>query len=559
MQHHNFNIINRRDFLSTVGKAGIAAALASIANVPGFLKRAMAEGTIGSGKKVLFIWLRGANDSLNSVIPWGDPAYVTARPDIKIPFDANGVYTPTGVPAAFPLAGSASTYGFYPMAIPLGNGFAALHPSLKFLAPVYNAGDLALIHRVGYPKQSRSHFDSQNYWENGNPNNNLSKDGIFYRTILESGLAGIGVTGVSIQNSLPLILRGSEAALTNLTDPVRYNLLSIPTPVGDPKSDASIATANGYAVSPKMNRDLLRNQYSGLQQTLNAFAAINFTEAGNTYRDGDVPGDGVGSGITDNDTAWANAWGGQGYYLFPTSNDKNGGWRRTPGGATDGNKYVVNPTHQGFFYNLKAAALVLNHTSAIIAGTELGGFDTHLQQIQNGNSTLGNHADLQRVIGWSMYALRKYFSLYAANVSWNNLVVVTLSEFGRTTRENNDNGTDHAEAGAMWVAGGAVKGFGKPGSPGGVLNCNPSDTIQWNTGNNGSMFGISGSYLKRAVDYRSVLGEIIRKHLGATQNQLNRIIPAYANEAQEHLLSGGTVTSPIDSVNTDIRGEVGIL
>jgi len=125
MQHHHFNIINRRDFLSTVGKAGIAAALASIANVPGFLKRAMAEGTIGSGKKVLFIWLRGANDALNSVIPWGDSAYQTARPDIKLPFDVNSVYTPTGVPAMFPLAGSGSTYGTYPMAIPLGNGFAA--------------------------------------------------------------------------------------------------------------------------------------------------------------------------------------------------------------------------------------------------------------------------------------------------------------------------------------------------------------------------------------------------------------------------------------------------
>ncbi|HEY0552565.1 MAG TPA: DUF1501 domain-containing protein, partial [Verrucomicrobiae bacterium] len=509
MQHHHFNIINRRDFLSTVGKAGVAAALASIANVPGFLKRAMAEGTIGSGKKVLFIWLRGANDSLNSVIPWGDSAYATSRPDIKLPFDAGTTYSTAGIPADFPLAGSASTYGNFPFAVRLGNGFAALHPSLKFLAPVYNAGDLALIHRVGYPKQSRSHFDSQNYWENGNPNNNLSKDGIFYRTILESGLAGIGVTGVSIQNSLPLILRGSEAALTNLTDPVRYNLLSIPTPTGDPKSDSSIASANSYAVSPKMNRDLLRNQYAGLQQTLNAFAAIDFTENGNAYRDYDVPGDAVGSGITDNDTAWAAAWGGQGYYLFPTSNDKNGGWRRTPGGAMDGNKYVVNPGHQGFFYNLKAAALVLARTSAIIAGTELGGFDTHLQQIQNGNSTLGNHADLQRVIGWSMYALRKFFSNpgYSPNVSWNNLVVVTLSEFGRTTRENNDNGTDHAEAGAMWVAGGAVKGYNK-GNPSGVFNCGPSDGIPWVTGGSGSMFGISGSYLKRNTDYRSVLGEV---------------------------------------------------
>src|ERR1051326_5783392 len=185
MKHYNFNIMNRRSFLSTASKMGMAAALASIMNVPPFLKRAMAEGTIGSGKKVLFIWLRFGNDSLNSIIPIVDSAYnTTNRPTLMIPKDAINYTTPG--PADFPLAGAGSSYGSYPFGIRLGNTFAALHPSLKFLAPVYNSGDLAIIHRVAYPKQSRSHFDSQNYWENGNPNNNLSKDGIFYRTIMES-------------------------------------------------------------------------------------------------------------------------------------------------------------------------------------------------------------------------------------------------------------------------------------------------------------------------------------------------------------------------------------
>ena len=68
------------------------------------------------------------------------------------------------------------------------------------------------------------------------------------------------------------------------------------------------------------------------------------------------------------------------------------------------------------------------------------------------------------------------------------------------------------------------------------------------------MFGVSGRYLRRNTDYRSVLGEVIRKHLGATQNQLNRIIPGYANPG-EFLLSGGT--SSVDG--TSIRGELGIL
>src|SRR5205085_674832 len=155
----------------------------------------------------------------------------------------------------YPQAGAGSTYGSFPFAIRLGNTFAALHPSLKFLAPVYNSGDLALIYRVSYPKQSRSHFDSQIYWENGTPNNGINKEGIFYRTILESGLDNLGSRGVTIQSSLPLIMRGSDAAMTNLTDPLRYNLLGIPSGnpsgVGDLKADSSIATGNTYGYAPK--------------------------------------------------------------------------------------------------------------------------------------------------------------------------------------------------------------------------------------------------------------------------------------------------------------------
>lgn len=68
------------------------------------------------------------------------------------------------------------------------------------------------------------------------------------------------------------------------------------------------------------------------------------------------------------------------------------------------------------------------------------------------------------------------------------------------------------------------------------------------------MFGASTRYLSRNTDFRSVLGEVIRKHLGATQPQLNRIIPGYAL-AGENLLAGGT--SSVDG--KAIRGELGIL
>ncbi len=541
MQH--FNIITRRGFLDRSFKIGLGVALSTLVDIPLVVKRALAEGTIGkNGKKLLFIFLRGANDSLNSVIPIQDSAYATSRPTLKIAPDPLTDYSAIGS-CDFPTSSAPAdpTFG-YANAIRLGNGFAALHPSLKFLAPVYNAGDLALVHRVGYPKQSRSHFDSQNYWETGNPNNNLVKDGILYRTMVESGLANSNpLTGVSFQSSLPLILRGSAAAMTNLGDPTRYNLLGIPnTTVGNTKADNAVTNANGFPFADKKNRELLNLQYKNLSDTLSIFASLNFSEAGNTFRDD--PG-------TDNDTTWANAGTG-GYYLFPTTNDKNGGWRRSAT-VTDAKKYVVDTGAYSFFNSLKAAALILNKTDAIVAGTEMGGFDTHVMQ----GKLTGSHPNLQQRIAWAMYALRKYFLNYADKATWNNLVIVTLSEFGRTTVENSDHGTDHAEAGVMFVAGGAVKGYNKGGGIStGVFGCHPNDSVKWVTGQTGSMFGASSRYLKRVHDYRSVLGKLIRDHLGATQNQLNRIIPGYAVTG-EHLQTGGT--SAVD--NTPIIGEPDIV
>lgn len=496
-------------------QVGAVSALASLTDIPFVMKKALAaDSMLGrNGKKVLFIFLRGANDALNSVIPIQDDGYAASRPTLFIPKDPAQTYGATGTCdlSAFNTDPAAATFG-YQSALGLGNGFAALHPSLKFLAPVYNTGDLALVHRVAYPRQSRSHFDSQNYWETGSPNDNLSKDGIFYRTIVESGLANTqALTGISIQSSLPLILRGSKAAMTNLNDPTRFDLLGIPNGTGDAKASAALKAAIGYPFPDKANRELLSLQYKNLTDTLQIFAGLNtqFQEAGNTFVD-DNKLDGEA----------------QGYYLFPTTNAKNGGYAMH---NSDPAKYVVQPSAYDFFTKLKNAAVVLNNTDAIIAGTQMDGFDTHSNQ----GRFLGGHPYLNRNIGWAIYALQQYFTKYANKVDWNNLVVITLSEFGRTTVENSDAGTDHAEAGVMFVAGGAVKG--------GVFGCSPNDTVPWVTGQTAgtsSMFGASSRYLKRAYDYRSVLGRLIRNHLGATQEQLNRIIPGYAISG-ENLMAGG--------------------
>src|SRR6059036_3187420 len=119
MEHYHFNILSRRSFLDKSMKTGLGVALSTLVDIPFVVKRALAEGNIGlNGKKLLFIFLRGANDSINSLIPIQDTAYNTdinpstgtvIRPDIAIDKDGAANYTANGIPCDFPQSSSVST------------------------------------------------------------------------------------------------------------------------------------------------------------------------------------------------------------------------------------------------------------------------------------------------------------------------------------------------------------------------------------------------------------------------------------------------------------------
>src|SRR5215475_6083018 len=146
--------ISRRYFLKSGG-----VALASYATAPSFLVRAaltQSNGTHGKDSPVIIaIFQRGAADGISMVVPFGDQHYTTVRPQIAIPEPVRG-----GVESAIDL-----------------DGFFGLHPALASLKPIYDEGHLAVVHAVGSPDNTRSHFDAQDYMESGTPGNKSFSDG----------------------------------------------------------------------------------------------------------------------------------------------------------------------------------------------------------------------------------------------------------------------------------------------------------------------------------------------------------------------------------------------
>ena len=90
-----------------------------------------------------------------------------------------------------------------------------------------------------------------------------------------------------------------------------------------------------------------------------------------------------------------------------------------------------------------------------------------------------------------------------------------LSEFGRTSRENGNGGTDHAAASCLFLQGGTVNG--------GVYNC---DAATWPAG---VMFGIDGRYLLQRTDFRAIFWELIRDHMGANPATADTLFPDYTS------------------------------
>jgi uncharacterized protein (DUF1501 family) len=159
--------MDRRVFV----KSG-ALALVTMGLSPRFLRRTafgMELPGARRGKVLICLFQRGAADALNVVVPHGESAYYGMRPTIAIPRPVRGAV------AAAPNA-----------AIDL-DGFFGLHPALQPLKALFDQRLLAVVHAVGSPSATRSHFDAQDYMETGTPDDKSTVDGWLNRYLAVQG------------------------------------------------------------------------------------------------------------------------------------------------------------------------------------------------------------------------------------------------------------------------------------------------------------------------------------------------------------------------------------
>jgi uncharacterized protein (DUF1501 family) len=137
-----------------------------------------------SNQRLIVVFLRGAVDGLNVIIPRAESAYYDGRPNIAVPERD---------------------------ALVLDDRFG-MHPALAALLPLWKDQQLAFVHACGSPDATRSHFDAQDYMESGTPGRKSTADGWMNRLLAQLPGSHPATEAVSFGPTLPRILEGKLSA-----------------------------------------------------------------------------------------------------------------------------------------------------------------------------------------------------------------------------------------------------------------------------------------------------------------------------------------------------------
>lgn len=177
--------MQRRDFLTAL--AGLT--------LYGFAPAARSAGSATYRNLLILVELKGGNDGLNTLVPYADPRYTQLRPRIAIARD---------------------------QVLPLSEQ-AGLHPALSPLMPLWQAGQLAWVQGVGYPRPNLSHFRSIEIWDTASDSDDTLDTGWLTRLFRQAPPpAGFAADGVAIGSSELGPLAGGGARTLSLVDPDQF-------------------------------------------------------------------------------------------------------------------------------------------------------------------------------------------------------------------------------------------------------------------------------------------------------------------------------------------------
>jgi len=375
--------MNRRAFLiSSIALAASGRLIAAPASTPRFL----------------LVFLRGGYDAANVLVPVSSGFYYEVRPNIAVPRN---------------------------VALPIDADWG-LHPALaQSLHPLYQRRQLALIPFAGTEDTSRSHFETQDSIELGQPLGARSyASGFLNRLAAELGPRG----AISFTNQVPVAFRG-EAQVANV----------------------AINTVGRTAVDARQSA-LIAEMYKGT--TLDAQVNEGFAARDTVMRD-----------LGDEMVA--------------------------------ASRNAVAP--RAFEAQAKRIARLMRGDYRL-GFVDVGGWDTHVGE----GSTEGALALRLTALGQGLAAFSE-----TMGDAWRDTVVVVISEFGRTFRENGNRGTDHGHGTVYWVMGGAVHGGRVVGEQTRVARESLFQDRDYPVLN----------------EYRAVLGGIFGRLYGLDATQLARVFP----------------------------------
>ncbi|MFP5042079.1 DUF1501 domain-containing protein [Parasediminibacterium sp. JCM 36343] len=404
----------RRGFLKS---GALALFAAGVGGVPTFIARAANSDKLISpykkNKKLVCIFQRGAMDGLMAVTPFTDDNLKIARPTLFMSA-AKGS-------SANPLIDLDGRFG--------------LHPSMKAFEPLFREKRLGIVHAVGSPNNTRSHFDAQDYMEAGTPFTKSGNSGWLNRAI---GLLGHeGATpfqAVSLTSSLPRSFYGDNAtlAISNLQDfAIQMR--------GNPMS-ANMASKSFEDLYDQTSSSLLSK--TG-KESFDAVKMLQKTDTKN-YK--------------------------------PANN-------------------AVYPESQLGNSLKQIAQLIKMDVGLEVAFTECGGWDTHYNQGVETGVFARNVDDLSKAIA----AFWADISAYQDDVT-----LMTMTEFGRTVKQNGTAGTDHGRGSCLFILGNDVNG--------GIVHGNMPILTKENLED--------GRDVPVTTDFRSVFSEVADRHLNINNDKV---------------------------------------